>query len=89
MTANRRKPAVENDEYACFARRILAAYARRVATGDLEALTLMAALGTDIDAAIGDALAGLRVFGYSWTAIGVRLGVTRQAAPQRWGGQPS
>jgi len=30
---------VENDEYAAFARRILRAYARRVADGDVEALT--------------------------------------------------
>ena len=35
---------VENDDYAAFARRIVAAYARRVGTGDVEALPAMVAL---------------------------------------------
>jgi hypothetical protein len=75
----------ENDEYAAFARRVLRAYARRVADGDVEALTLMTDLADEIDTAIGQAVKGLRGFGYSWAEIGSRLGVTRQAAQQRWG----
>jgi uncharacterized protein with PIN domain len=75
----------ENDEYAAFARRVLRAYARRVATSDVEALTLMTDLADEIDSAIGQAVKGLRAFGYSWAEIGSRLGVTRQAAWQRWG----
>ena len=75
----------ENDEYAAFARRVLRAYARRVATGDIEALTLMLGLSAEIDDAISQAVTGLRAFGYSWAEIGSRLGVTRQAAQQRWG----
>ena len=47
----------------------------------------MTRLADDIDTAIGDAVTGLRDFGYSWADIGTRLGVTRQAAQQRWGGQ--
>ena len=39
----------------------------------------------EIDAAIGGAVTGLRDYGYSWAEIGSRLGVTRQAAQQRWG----
>jgi hypothetical protein len=39
----RRRDVVENDEYAAFVRRIVRAYARRVATGDVEALTDMVA----------------------------------------------
>ncbi len=74
-----------NDEYAAFARRVLRAYARRVATGDVEALTLMTDLAEEIDSAIGQAVKGLRAFGYSWAEIGSRLGITRQAAQQRWG----
>jgi len=88
LTPNARRPVVENDEYAAFARRILRAYARRIAGGDIEALTLMTNLGTDIEDAIRDAVIGLRGFGYSWADIGTRLGVTRQAAQQRWGAQP-
>ena len=70
----------ENDEYAAFARRVLRAYARRVATGDVEALTLMTDLADEIDSAISQAVAGLRALGYSWAEIGSRLGITRQAA---------
>jgi hypothetical protein len=40
LTPNRTRQTVENPEYAAFARRILKAYARRVATGDIEALAI-------------------------------------------------
>jgi len=85
LTPNRAGRIVENDEYAAFARRVLRAYARRVATGDVEALTLMLGLSAEIDSAISQAVTGLREFGYSWAEIGSRLGITRQAAQQRWG----
>ena len=85
LTPKRARRLVENDDYAAFARRILRAYARRVADGDVEALTLMTDLANEIDTAIGQAVTGLRGFGYSWAEIGSRLGVTRQAAQQRWG----
>ena len=77
-----------NDEFAAFARRVLRAYARRIATGDIDALTTMTDLSEEIDTAIGQAVTGLRGVGYSWAEIGTRLGITRQAAQQRWGGQP-
>jgi len=82
----RRRDVVENDEYAAFVRRIIRAHARRVATGDVEALTDMVALSTLLDEAIRDAVTGLREHGYSWDEIGSRLGISRQAAHQRWGG---
>ena len=85
MTPKRARRVVENDDYAAFARRILRAYARRIADGDVEALTLMTDLADEIDTAISQAVQGLRAFGYSWAEIGSRLGVTRQAAQQRWG----
>ena len=84
LTSNRRARPVENDEYAAFARRVLRAYASRVATGDVEALSLMLGLSAEIDDAIAQAVSGLREFGYSWAEIGARLGITRQAAQQRW-----
>ncbi len=86
MTANRRTKRVENDEYAAFARRVLHAYARRIASGDIDALTELSDLSTEVEAVLGRAVLGLRDCGYSWTEIGQRLGVTRQAAQQRWGG---
>jgi hypothetical protein len=85
LTPNRPGRVVENDEYAAFARRVLRAYARRIADGDVEALTLMLGLSAEIDTAISQAVSGLREFGYSWAEIGSRLGITRQAAQQRWG----
>jgi hypothetical protein len=84
LTPNRARRLVENDDYAAFARRILRAYARRVADGDVEALIAMTSLANEVDAAISQAVTGLRAFGYSWAEIGSRLGITRQAAQQRW-----
>jgi hypothetical protein len=87
LTPRRRSRRVENDEYAAFARRILRAYSRRIGQGDIDALADMADLAAEIDTAIGQAVKGLRERGYSWAEIGLRLGITRQAAQQRWGGQ--
>ncbi|MFC4942352.1 hypothetical protein [Pseudonocardia sp. GCM10023141] len=78
---------MENDDYAAFTRRILAAHGRRIATGDIEGLTTLAHLATDVDDAIRNAITGLREAGYSWADIGTRLGITRQAAQQRFAPQ--
>ncbi|QGN46365.1 hypothetical protein GKC29_05635 [Micromonospora sp. WMMC415] len=86
--SRRRRDVVENDEFAAFARRIIRAHGRRVATGDVEALRDLTALSAQLDEAITEAVIGLRAFGYSWAEIGARLGISRQAAQQRWGGQP-
>ena len=88
LTPKRPRRVVENDEYAAFARRVIRAYARRIADGDIEALNDMTTLAADIEAAIRVAVIGLRNFGYSWADIALRLGVTRQAAQQRFGGEP-
>jgi hypothetical protein len=85
LTPESAKRVIENDEYAAFARRILRSYARRIAVGDIDALTQMTGLADDIEAAIRVAVVGLRGHGYSWADIGTRLGITRQAAQQRWG----
>jgi hypothetical protein len=45
----------------------------------------MAAAAREFDQAIKEAVSGLRGKGYSWAEIAARLGVTRQAAQQRWG----
>ena len=87
LTRNRRRDVVENDAYAAFARRIVRAHGRRVATGDIEALADLMRLAADIETAIREAVIGLRDFGYSWADIAARLGITRQAAQQRWGGE--
>jgi hypothetical protein len=85
LTPKRRRRHVENDEYAGFARRVLRAYARRIATGDIDAITDLSTLSAEVETALGKAVLGLRLHGYSWAEIGTRLGVTRQAAWDRWG----
>ena len=87
-TTRARRNVVENDDYAAFTRRIIAAHGRRIARGDIEGLSTLAALATDIDHAFQEAITGLRAAGFSWADIGDRLGISRQAAQQRWGGQP-
>jgi hypothetical protein len=85
LTPKRTRRQVENDEYAAFVRRVLRAYSRRVGDGDVEALVLLVGLAEEIDAAMAEAVKGLRAHGYSWAEIGARLGISRQAAQQRWG----
>jgi len=85
LTPKRRYRVVENDEYAAFLRRVIRAYSRRVAAGDIEAITTMAALASDLEDATRQAITALNAFGYSWADIAMRLGITRQGAQQRWG----
>jgi hypothetical protein len=89
LTPKRRSRVVENDEYGAFVRRVIAAYSRRVAAGDIEAITDMVALADDLEEATWQAIAGLRAYGYSWAEIAARLGITRQGAQQRWGADTS
>jgi hypothetical protein len=86
LTAGRVRRVVENDEFAAFSRRVVRAAGRRVAAGDVDGLPDLAALSAAVDAAIGEAVTGLRAAGYSWGEIAGRIGVTRQAAHQRWAG---
>lgn len=85
LTVDRRRRVTENDEYSAFAQRVLRAYARRVAQGDIDAIADLAAIAGEAEVAMRQAVAGLRKAGYSWADIGTRLGVTKQAAQQRWG----
>ena len=96
MNKNTVKPALhrkrgkrvrENSEYLGFVRRVLTAYGRRVASGDVEALRSLAALTAEVDAVTRLAVVGLRnkPYCYSWSEIADRLGVSRQAAQMRYG----
>jgi hypothetical protein len=78
---------VETTEFDAFVRRILRAYARRVAAGDVEALRPLAQLSSEVDAVTRLAVAGLRQspYSYSWSEIADRLGVTKQTAHERYG----
>jgi hypothetical protein len=98
LTPAPRRREVENPEFAAFTRRILRAYARRVGAGDLDALSDLARLREECDGHLIDAVARLRNdWSYSWQQIADALGISRQAAQQRWrkaggtrriGGQP-
>jgi hypothetical protein len=81
----RGKRTVENPQYAAFTRRILRAYGRRIAAGDIEALRHLVLLPTDVDTITRTAVTGLREFGYPWSEIAARLGVSKQAAQARYG----
>ena len=85
LTLKRPRRVVENDEYAAFLRRVIRAYSRRVAAGDIEAIITMANLADHLEDATRQAITGLRGSGYSWADIAMRLGITRQGAQQRWG----
>jgi hypothetical protein len=87
LTRNRAKRVVENDQFDAFVRRILAAYGRRVAAGDVEALGRLALLSSEVDAVVRLAVVGLKgaPHRYSWAEIADRLGTSRQAAQMRYG----
>ena len=78
---------VENTKFDAFVRRILRAYGRRVAAGDIEALRSLAMLSSEVDAITRLAVAGLKnkPHSYSWSEIADRLGTSRQAAQMRYG----
>jgi hypothetical protein len=80
-----RSARTEADEFGAFVRRIIRAYARRVGDKDIEALTGLAALRDEVDAAIVEAVNNLHGDPYSWADIGRALGTTRQAAQMRFG----
>jgi hypothetical protein len=83
----RAKRTTENRDFDAFVRRILRAYARRVAAGDVEALSSLSQLSSEVDVVTRLAVAGLRKapYSYSWSEIADRLGVTKQAAQMRYG----
>lgn len=77
----------EVGEYAGMVRRVIRAHGRRVAAADPEDLVELVALRDVLEAAIDEAVTGMRAAprSASWTAIGDALGITRQGAFQRYG----
>ena len=86
-----RQPYRETPQFGGMVRRMVKAYGRRVAgDGDIASLADLVALRGQVDAEIEAAAAALHEGtggrpGYSWTEIGTVLGITRQAARQRFG----
>lgn len=78
--------SVETPEYAAMLRRMIRAYARRVADADDVDLAQMLQVRAELDDAIAAAVAGQRErHGRSWAEVARGLGVTRQAAQMRYG----
>jgi hypothetical protein len=86
-TPKQSKRITENDEFAAFFQRILRACSRRVAAGDIDALAGLAAMASELDAAIQHGVNGLGDAGYSWAEIATQLSITHQGAQQRWSGK--
>lgn len=74
----------DHAEFSAFVRRILRAMGRRCAQSDPEDLADLLALRAEVDKAVDLAVAGMRERGTSWTEIARPLGISRQAARQRW-----
>lgn len=83
-----RRERPEAPELGQASRRFARALARRAAEGDDTALEQLVEVRAAVDEALGDAARSMHGFGYSWTEIGDRLGITRQAARQRFGLTP-
>lgn len=81
---NRLRPYCENREFVAFVRRILRALGRR-AGADIETLPALGAMIAELDAVAVDAIVAARSEGWSWAEIARRLGITKQAAHQRYG----
>ena len=81
-----RTPRVrETPELAGCARRMIRALGKRCGAQDVEGLSQLAALRADVDAALVDGVTLARAQGFSWAFVGDVLGMTRQAAQQRFG----
>jgi hypothetical protein len=78
---------VEDDEFAAAARRFIKALGRR-AGGNISTLRFLASMSDLVDELVTQAVHDLRgePVGASWSEIGEVLGITRQAAQQRFGG---
>lgn len=81
MTARR---TVETADYCAMMGRMMRAHARRVAAGSVDDLADLVALRDELTDAINTAAAALHASGVSYTEIAGALGISRQAARQRF-----
>lgn len=84
LTAVHQRRRHEAPDMEAFLRRGLMALARRAGEGDMEAVEALSRLQVDVDQQLAAGVAGMRGKGYSWGQLAQPLGVTRQAAQQRW-----
>jgi hypothetical protein len=72
-----------------FARRAIKAAGRHVGNADEFELAELVSLREDLETVIATAVHQQRAWGRSWAYIGNALGLTRQAAQQRYGDRVS
>lgn len=72
-------------EMVAWARRAIKAAGRHVGNADEFELAEFASLQTDVAVALRLAVLQQRSYGRSWTYIGAALGISRQAAQERFG----
>lgn len=90
MSSRDSRGVVETAEYAKMVQRMIRSYGKRVGNADDVDLAEMVKLRDAVDDAIQTAVEMQRAsWGRSWTDIGRALGITRQAARQRFGGESS
>jgi len=83
--AKRIKQERSTEDYLGAVRRMLKAAARRVARGDEFELGELLSLQSDLDWAIGQAVAGQRELGAkTWAMIADGASITKQTAHGRW-----
>lgn len=85
LDAKRRKRVVENDRYREMLSRLLRGMERRVSDGDPEDLALLSSLALEVNALLTQAVKRQHeAHEVSWSRIADVLGVTKQAAQQRF-----
>lgn len=76
----------EAPEIGAACQRLLAALARRAEGGELEALEQLSLMESAVQQYLALGVRGYRAgHGFSWTDVGRVLGISRQAAQQRFG----
>lgn len=81
-----RRREVETDEFLKFARRIIRAAGKRVGDGDPCDLAALVEVRKEMERVEVEAVRMMREkYEYSWEMIGQDLGMTRQAAQQKYG----
>jgi uncharacterized protein with PIN domain len=84
--ATESKSRMENPEFAQMMARFVRTYERRLSAADPSDLMDALAIAAQMDDMIGRAVRAQReAHGFSWAEVAAELGVTRQAAQQRWG----
>lgn len=78
---------IETTEYASMMRRLLASWERRLHDADEPDLAELAEFAHEVNTALQGAVAAWRDSERSWAEIGSALGITRQAAQQRFSRQ--